>query len=78
MKDNEIKLLEDYIRFKEKRNNKYLVVDKKYITEEKYEYGIYTFKIVMPPNGAITHYEFGGDTALGKLMELYEQLEKEQ
>lgn len=78
MKSSEKKLLEDYIRFKENRENKYLVVDKKHIREEWFEYGTYTFKVVMPLGEAPAYYEFGGDTAVGKLMELYKQLCKEE
>lgn len=77
MTNNEKKILEEFIAYKEKQDHKWLVIDKSFITEECYNCGEYSLRLIMP-HGKTTHYEFLGDSVIGKIMELYAELNKAQ
>lgn len=73
MTNNEKKILADYIAYKENQERKWIVIDKSFVTEECYNCGEYSLRLRMPP-GRTTHYEVFGDSAIGKVMELYEEI----
>lgn len=75
MTDNEKKILEDFIHYNENQTSKYIVIDKAFLTAENYSFGTCEFIVTIPPQGSAI-YEFNGNSVIGKVMDLYKQLEE--
>lgn len=74
MNEKDKQLLKDFIEYKDNASGSYIVIDKEAITsmdvETRYD-GMYYMTMRLGVAGPNAYYEFGGDTALSKVMDLY-------